>query len=337
MKKLKLFLPILASLLILVHCKEEKPTAESLHGTITFVRGSVEVNNAKATIGNQVKANDTINVKDKSTAVIQFSNSAMVTVEANTTLSINKLLMGKDGKPNIELTQERGSTFNKIMPGEAEYNIHTPTITAGVRGTSFSVDVKDDKTASIKLFRGKVAVKKAPKLVNTQSDGSEAIPDSDATQDEEIILTAGNKIEVSEDTESIADVKIEEMKIAEIESLEKLDEIAFVADDNLEQIETAKPSELEAILEEIPEIVPDEIEQVMIQVEEQKAEEIKAETKQITLDDLRRTHGQLSKVITKSGKVYIGAFSQKSGNMEIITTQGKRIIPSSTVAKVEPY
>jgi len=337
MKKLKLILPILASLLILVHCKEEKPTAESLHGTITFVRGTVEVNNAKATIGIQVKANDTINVKEKSTAVIQFSNSAMVTVEANTTLSIEKLLVGADGKPNIELTQERGSTFNKIMPGEAEYNIHTPTITAGVRGTSFTVAMKDDKSASIKLFRGKVAVKKSPKLDTTPEGGSEAVPDSEAAQEEEIILTAGNKIEVTGEEESLADVKIEEMQIAEIESLEKLDEIAFVPEKNLDQIETAKPDEIEAILEEIPEVVPDEIEAVMIQVEEQKEEEAKAEVKQITLDDLRRTHGQLSKVITKSGKVYIGAFKQKAGNMEIITTKGKRIIPSSTVAKVEPY
>jgi hypothetical protein len=332
MNKMKLFLPVAAALLMLVNCKEEKQAAESLHGTITFVRGTVEVNNAKVTIGKQIQANDTINVKEKSTAVIQFSNSAMVTVEANTTLAVKKLLVGDNGKPNIELTQERGSTFNKIMPGEAEYNIHTPTITAGVRGTSFTVNMKSDKAAEIKLFRGKVAVKKAPAESTPQAEG---VPSTEAVEEEEIILEAGNKINVSGEEGSIAEAKVEEMQVEEIQALEKLNEIAFVSDNNLDELETAEPDKVEEVLEDIPEVVPNEIEQVIIQVEEKN--EAEAKERQITLDDLRKMHGQLSKVITKSGKVYIGAFKQKGGNMEIITTQGKRVIPTSQVAKVEPY
>ncbi|MES0491297.1 MAG: hypothetical protein ABUK01_14985 [Leptospirales bacterium] len=63
----------------------------------------------------------------------------------------------------------------------------------------------------------------------------------------------------------------------------------------------------------------------------------KLSTKQ-ELDLLRIKYGQLTKVITKDGQFYIGAFRQKSGHM-IITVAGDEeiVIPSSSVAKVEPY
>jgi len=325
MRNVKFIIPMLIFALVNVNCKE-KDKANDIHGTITFIRGDVQINKQKVAIGSQVNANDEIVVGGKSTAVIQFANSAMVTVEANTSLSVEKLLIGDNGKPNIELTQNRGSTFNKIMPGEAEYNIHTPTITAGVRGTSFSVNMKNNKTSEIKLFRGKVAVKKAPAANAPATDAAATTP-----KEEVLILEAGSKIEVNEG-DKISEVKAEKLEVKEVETLAKLNEIAFVSDNSLGKIETAPPEESEEVLADMETVVPAEIEAIIIEVEEENQA-----SRVVTLDDLKKQYGTLSEVRTKSGKTYIGAFKQVGGNIEIITTEGKKTINASQISKVKQY
>jgi hypothetical protein len=62
--------------------------------------------------------------------------------------------------------------------------------------------------------------------------------------------------------------------------------------------------------------------------------EVQAEP-EVTLDDIKKQYGSLSKVTTKNGKTYVGAFKQVGGKFEIITIKGKEVITATDIAKVQ--
>jgi hypothetical protein len=323
MKRIAQWLMILVvSTGMIAGCKEKsKSAAAEMHGTITFLRGSVLLNQAPAQIGTMVKMSDSIEVKDKSTAVVQFSTNAMITIESNTNLVIKNLVQGDNGVPTIALDQSRGSTFNKIVPGKANYSVNTPTITAGVRGTAFRVNSSEgEKGTEIELFTGKVALIKDGDMADKTAEGVKPV---------ETILEAGHKIVVTE-TEIKEPVRLKE---EEIKNLERLNDIAMLPEkklDKIEKIETLSQEEATEIEKDlVNQIVPEESQKILIQMEEEQAEP------EITLEDIKKQYGSLSKVTTKDGKTYVGAFKQVGGKFEIYTVKGKQVVLATDIAKVQ--
>jgi len=324
MKKIRMLMILTAGIMISVAgCKEKSSAGDQINGTITFVRGDVFVNESPASIGAIVNASDTITVKNKSTAVVQFSSNAMVTIESNSVLAVEKLLVAENGNPAIALNQKEGSSFHKIMPDKADYTINTPTVTAGVRGTSFRVSVAQDKQdTEIELYKGEVALIQEPAA--GEQEGKEG-----ASEPKEILLVAGHKAVATETT-----VKpVEKLTEDEAEALAQLDEIAFVPATKLDKIETDNESEeAKELMADIGAIVmPVKSQETIIKLEEE------AEIKKVTIDDLKAQYGKLSTVLTKEGKSYVGAFQQVGDKIEIITVDGKKVIPVSSVQKVSPY
>jgi hypothetical protein len=320
MKKIAQILTVLLiTSTFVVSCKDKSKSTSEIHGTITFIRGSVLLNQSPVQIGTKVSMSDSIEVKDKSTAVVQFSTNAMITIESNSSLVIKSLLQGKDGVPTIAMDQSRGSTFNKIVPGKANYSVNTPTITAGVRGTAFRVSSGGEKGTQIELFNGKVALTK---------EDPNAKPGEEAGKSEELILEAGQKITVTE-TEIQAPVKMNE---TELKDLERMNDIAMIPEkklDKIEKIDTISVEEAKKIEEEISaEVVPEESQRIIVKMEVQAEPEV-------TLDDIKKQYGSLSKVTTKNGKTYVGAFKQVGGKFEIITIKGKEVITATDIAKVQ--
>jgi hypothetical protein len=316
---LSIFIITFATIFV-ANCKDKAKNAAEIHGTITFIRGSVLLNQSPVQIGTKVSMSDSIEVKDKSTAVVQFSTNAMITIESNSSLVIKSLLQGKDGVPTIAMDQSRGSTFNKIVPGKANYSVNTPTITAGVRGTAFRVSSGTENGTQIELFTGKVALIKE----------DAAAKDGVATEKtEEMILEAGQKITVTE-TEIQAPVKMTE---TELKDLERMNDIAMLPEKKLtkvEKIETVSIEEAKKMEEELAvEVVPEESQRIIVKMEVQSEPEV-------TLDDIKKQYGSLSKVTTKNGKSFVGAFKQVGGKFEIITIKGKEVITATDIAKVQP-
>jgi hypothetical protein len=316
----KILTVFLITTVFVVDCKDKSKSTAEIHGTITFIRGSVLLNQSPAQIGTKVSMSDSIEVKDKSTAVVQFSTNAMITIESNSSLVIKSLLQGKDGVPTIAMDQSRGSTFNKIVPGKANYSVNTPTITAGVRGTAFRVSSGTESGTQIELFTGKVALIKENAATKT---GEEATKKS-----EEMILEAGQKVTVTE-TEIMPPVK---MKESELKDLERMNDIAMLPEkklDKIEKIETVSVEEAKQMEEQISaEVVPEESQRIIVKMEVQAEPEV-------TLDDIKKQYGSLSKVTTKNGKTYVGAFKQVGGKFEIITIKGKEVITATDIAKVQ--
>jgi len=310
-------------------CKEK---SKELTGNFTFIKGDVTVNSKKVTIGTPVRSKDVVNVSDASGAIIQFSTGALITLKANTELEVSKLLYGSDGKPGIELNQQKGSTFSKIQPGKAEYKISTPTAVAGVRGTAFNISVGGAGKTEIQLLQGKVAVSKP----SAKAEGSS---EAAAPKEEPVELQAGQKLETS--SEGIEEAV--KLKADEKENLEKLNQITFVAEDKLvdekalkEEATTIAPESVvqETIVEDSTSIAAatDEKETV------KKAEKAKKEeAPKMTLAELKKKYGQLSKITTKDGQSYVGAFEQQGSNMVITTIDGKVKVPVANIAKVSPH
>ncbi len=325
--KTKIYAIALVALFAVFSCKEKEQTKETaLHGTITFLKGEVHVNDTQARLGLKVKESDVIQVNDKSMTVIQFMNNAQVTIEEGTNIAVARIFKDSDGAPSIDLEQKNGSTFHKIMPGKANYRLRTPTITAGVRGTSFRVDLRETGQTKVKLLRGKVAVKK-----QAEEDDPKAA---------EVILQPGEKLH-STDEEIGTPEKLEEN---EIDELTAMNSIAYVPPQKLQELEEADVSEIEEIMQGMPEVVPPSVEKIIIPggKNAETKDELKSETKKpektlLTLKQLREQYGELTKITTQDGTVYIGSFKQQGDQFEIETVKGKITIPSTEVVDVAKY
>ena len=294
-RKLMAFCSISLPVFVLANCKESNKA--SMNGVFTFVKGTVTKNGQIAQLGSIVNAGDVLVSQKKSTAVIQFSSGALITLRGGSEFKVSALSQGKDGKKVIALTQKKGSTFSKIISSEnVDYSVSAPTLTAGVRGTSFEVNISKSGDAEIKLLEGKVAV--APDQTKV---GSQA---------KEILLSAGNKIKVTASR-----------GISEPQALTSQDQ---------KELTSMNQIELVPNVEEAPKATTVVIPEAMV-------EEMATDYKEYTLEDLKKEYGKISKIIAKSGQIYVGNFAQKGEDLMIRTTDGQFSIPASDVKKVSLY
>jgi|GEM_PF-2039554 len=64
---------------------------------------------------------------------------------------------------------------------------------------------------------------------------------------------------------------------------------------------------------------------------------VKSTSARVSIGDLAKRYGKLSRVFTIHGKEYVGVFRQAGNTIEIITTDGTITIPTSAVKKISPY
>jgi len=332
MKILKISILLMISYLFLFSsCKEEN---KELTGKFTFLKGQVYLNDAKSKMGATIKSNDTITVKGKSSAVIQFSDSALITLKSNTVLKVNNLLRTKTGKPIVDLLQVKGTSFNKIVPGKAKYSLRTPTVVAGVRGTSFKLTITKSKKVQIQLLRGKVAIAPVGKA---------------AEKSESTILEANQKISASENgiTKSVKLSKIERKELSTLNEIkvlpkEKLSKVNTKSNEKQnEEVVPAKVSkavykmlEDEAATEKV---ITKELKKAGINIKEEVTKDkVKKKKEKLTLSELRKKYGKISRVTTKDGRTYVGVFKQAGKKMSVRTVTKKVYIKVNNIGKVEP-
>jgi len=119
---------------------------------LTFVAGSVllshdgsEFNEAHE--GDVIAAGDTIRTESGAAAEITYFEGSSVRLEADTQIVVESLRTEADGGTVIGMMQTLGRTWHvvtKLIMGSSRYEVRTPTSTASVRGTIFSVDVHAD-------------------------------------------------------------------------------------------------------------------------------------------------------------------------------------------------
>ena len=293
--------------LVAVGCGEKKDQASLDSAKFTYVKGDVLVSGKPATLGQTVSKDATIEVKNNSMAVLQFSSSASITLKANSVLSIANLSKNEAGKPVIELSQSSGASFSKIAKGQSEFSIKTPTAVAGVRGTSFELTVGNGKTTQIKLLEGKVAVIKA-----TEGQTAESIKEDLA---QATVVEAGQKVDV--DAKAVS-------KPAEITESEKT---------SLQAMNTVEIAPVSGKV-----VVPESVEKYATGAATSASltDAAKPEVKKLTLADIKAKYGRIAKIQTKNGKEYVGYFNQQGAEMTIQTVDGPVRVPVANVQKVTP-
>ncbi len=123
-------------------------------GDVSFVTGKAELKRGNIALWTKIKKHETIKVND----MLRTGNSTKVTVEYNDG-AILKI------KPNTQvefklngLRMRFGKTWYKIVKRGSGFEVQTPTMLAGIRGTVFDVEVDYSGKSKLRVMKGIVAV-----------------------------------------------------------------------------------------------------------------------------------------------------------------------------------
>lgn len=160
----------------------------------TFVVGDVTANRSgkilKVTKNFIFLTGDEVITK-KGTVDIQFGPGSIIRVANNTTIKIARIIEVNQ-KQNVNIGLTKGKVFSKVSPKTAPgstFEVASPTITAGVRGTEFLVSedtVGDAKDKNLDVPEG-VFVKEGEVAVQVSDNGS--LKDFTVKTGEEVVVT----------------------------------------------------------------------------------------------------------------------------------------------------
>ena len=142
-----------------------------LKAKVIFVIGDVKVKNnlneqgTKPETGVLLTKSQILITGEKGTADLQFSNNSTLRIRPNSEISIKRLLE-QDGKLTEEVNLKKGSLIANINKQKQtdNFNVVTPTVIAGVRGTRFLITVDPNKNkeevTKVSVLDGSVGITK---------------------------------------------------------------------------------------------------------------------------------------------------------------------------------
>lgn len=189
MTQLKTRIIYISLLTIIVSSCSQKPVP--FRAEVSFITGTLKINNIEASVGTTVVKDDMLKTGEKSEATIQVTDTAVITLKPETELRFENILLNNDDTRTISMELNKGTTLHNVLKKGTDYSVKAPTAVASVRGTTFEVSENDSKTfiavetgtVSVRKLSGKI--KKNQKLTDSQKNGTE-----------EIILTAGQSLEL---------------------------------------------------------------------------------------------------------------------------------------------
>jgi hypothetical protein len=159
-----LFILAVSVLLSLVSCSKKEKVE---FGYITFYIGDVKIKRSGDLFGKTkprlkmlVQSGDVVYTGDNGRIDIQLQKFGLIRVNQNSRVEMEKMI--RDVNESIDLGLDRGQVLCKVLKlkKKQEFNVHTPTAVAGVRGTTFLVDAqKDQKKSEVAVQNGEVEVK----------------------------------------------------------------------------------------------------------------------------------------------------------------------------------
>lgn len=158
---------------IIALCLFSSALLHAADGKITFLTGDVRIINQSKSVtsklGMLVREGDVIQTGKNAKVGILMSDGSSFHIYQNSTLEVRPTSTYYESKGVIS------ANFVKKSAG-SEWRIKTPVVTAGVRGTSFTVEASS-KDTRIVLFKGKVIVKDFVRESGLSSDPNELMQD----------------------------------------------------------------------------------------------------------------------------------------------------------------
>jgi len=327
MKK-TLFLPcIIASIIFMPHCTK-KP--EAFQGVVTFISGTLKINNQDAAVGSRVQQNDILATAENSLAVIQIAETAVIMLHSDTEMKFDNLVNKKEQAQVVSLSLNKGSTFHKVLVKGTDYSVKTQTAVASVRGTSFEVKIDGAKNR-ISLLNGKVHIEK---VLNSSAENKES-KESKINDLKEIDLTPGQSLEITaakiEQPVSLDKIGLENLKlmdsIATVPNVEK----TIPLKDNSK--ETEKQNGQDSVTQKV-EVISESVKNLILKqglsniesIGDKKLEEKPKSKKEIYIEKLNvikeENDGKLDKITLRNGGVIMGMIIDRGAKYKVKTPDG---------------
>jgi hypothetical protein len=137
-------------------------------GKITYMKGTVEAFSggawAKLKKGNSVYGGQMIRTLKKSRVEIVLADKSVIRLGSKSKVKLKEALF-KAGTTQFSAKMFRGKAYamaSKLVGGDSKFEVTTANAVAGVRGTTFRIDAKRDKSTVVRVYTGAVAVSNAP-------------------------------------------------------------------------------------------------------------------------------------------------------------------------------
>ncbi|MDM4766528.1 FecR domain-containing protein [Pelomonas sp. SE-A7] len=128
-----------------------------------FVRGDVQLLRAGQApqplqVGTELRSGDLLRSGEQSSATLRFADGSRLLLSPQSELTLEQLMvMGRSGLHDTRLLLQRGGADSKVQPqGRPSYELRTPGINLGVRGTEFRVQA-DASGSRAAVLEGRVA------------------------------------------------------------------------------------------------------------------------------------------------------------------------------------
>jgi hypothetical protein len=361
---------------IVVSCGDKKSAAADTQQpmVIVFASGQAKVFRAgtgmDARVGLIVNQDDSVKTEN-GTVDLQTKGGSAVRIREFTEVTIAKLTH-KDTKLNMS----SGSLLATVKKESSDENfrIVTPTAIAGVRGTTFSVEVTDGREAKVKVLDGKVAM--APRVEALEKYSDEEIEKSptlkklsEISVENEVVLEEKMEGKISpemEKTVASASKKIEDAKKnnQSVEKAVKIEEVTLSIDKakkedkgiKIEKVEiTAQekseketlvvvdPKAFQKIIESKDDKSAAEATKTIVAQRSEKQEEvlkhIEKEASKTTLNseaEIKKHYDKLELIIMKNGTEMKGAVIAQTGTQLVIhTSEGVKRVEKEEVSAQE--
>jgi hypothetical protein len=150
---------------------KEQVASGELKVKVSFVVGDVKLKSrsndagVKPEVGALLATGDTLFTGDKATVDLEFSHGSTLRIKANTEIAIKRLIEN-NGTMTEEVSLKKGMLVANVTKQKQtdNFNIVTPTVIAGVRGTRFLVEVNPDSTKAnvtrVSVLDGSVGITK---------------------------------------------------------------------------------------------------------------------------------------------------------------------------------
>lgn len=143
-----ILIPILC-ILIFFSCARKKQID---FGYVTFYYGNIDIIKSGEKIKPKLKmlleSGDKISTSQHARIDVQLENYGLIRINQNSEVELDKIFDTVNQKVNVKMESGRILCKLKKLDKASEFNVETPTAVAGVRGTTFLVDSKEDKKNS---------------------------------------------------------------------------------------------------------------------------------------------------------------------------------------------
>ncbi|WCL48607.1 FecR family protein [Leptospira sp. GIMC2001] len=284
-------LTTLSILIFFVHCKPSEwfgARSESNPGIVViFTNGEVEIIRTHAEKTESISpkqgmvlfANDQIKTGSGSID-LQSPQGNLLRIKAYTNLKLESLGAANSGQTTVNISWGELLVKTKKLKSNDDFQVKTPTAVAGVRGTTFSVELEKDKIPKIKVFEGSVAISfRMDELKEIQKDPLEKESYEkliSLLESKEVILGATEESQINPTFHEIFHL-INYKKDGELPSIEKIDKLVTDSDNLLQksnfEITPQKQAEVETLVPTREELITESIANQEIK-DESKSEEI---------------------------------------------------------------